>query len=219
MRAPSALPAFWVVKLLVGLFPAQKTQFGKVCVVTMTLQWHHNEHDGILNHQPYDCLLNHLFSLSSRKTPKFCITGLYTYNGHTGDWWIPCTEGQLHGKCFLLMMSSWINSCKTGKRQLKKLNSFWYQKIMMNTSTRHWSMFCHWQYVPWCEVQCSAIITRSIFSQIFPDPYSLPARMRYGVSFVSDNSDICSVSVTVVLRAVSCYIGPCYTRTWLCWLD
>ena len=27
----------------------------------------------------------------------------------TGDWWIPLTKGQLCGKCFHLMMSSWDN--------------------------------------------------------------------------------------------------------------
>ena len=30
-------------------------------IYSQTLQWHHNEHDGVSNHQPYDCLLNHLF--------------------------------------------------------------------------------------------------------------------------------------------------------------
>ena len=29
-----------------------------------TLQWHHNEPDGISNHQPHDCLLNHLYRRS-----------------------------------------------------------------------------------------------------------------------------------------------------------
>ena len=28
---------------------------------TWSLQWHHNERDGVSNHQPYDCLLNRLF--------------------------------------------------------------------------------------------------------------------------------------------------------------
>ena len=41
-----------------------------------TLQWHHNERDGISKHQPHDCLLNHLFRPRSKKTSKFRITGL-----------------------------------------------------------------------------------------------------------------------------------------------
>ena len=35
-----------------------------------TLQWRHNERDGISNHQPRDCLLNHLFRCRSKKTWK-----------------------------------------------------------------------------------------------------------------------------------------------------
>ena len=31
------------------------------------LQWRHNEHDGVSNHQPRDCLLNRLFSADQRK--------------------------------------------------------------------------------------------------------------------------------------------------------
>ena len=41
-----------------------------------TLLWHHNEHRGISNHQPYDCLLNRLFRHRSKKTSKLCVTGL-----------------------------------------------------------------------------------------------------------------------------------------------
>ena len=41
-----------------------------------TLKWLHNEHDGIANRQPYDCLLNRLFRRRSKKTSKLCVTGL-----------------------------------------------------------------------------------------------------------------------------------------------
>ena len=40
------------------------------------LHWLHNERDGVSNHQPYDCLLNHLFRRRSKKTTKLCVTGL-----------------------------------------------------------------------------------------------------------------------------------------------
>ena len=40
----------------------------------------HNEHDGVSNHQLEDCLLNHLFRLRSKKTPKLRITGLCAGN-------------------------------------------------------------------------------------------------------------------------------------------
>ena len=41
-----------------------------------TLQWRHNELDGVLNHQPHDCLLAHLFRHRSKKPSKLRVTGL-----------------------------------------------------------------------------------------------------------------------------------------------
>ena len=40
-----------------------------------TLQWLHNERDGVSNHQPHDCLLNSLFRRRSKKK-KLRVTGL-----------------------------------------------------------------------------------------------------------------------------------------------
>ena len=39
----------------------------------ITLQWRHNEHDGVSNHQPHYCLLNRLFRW--KKTSKLRVTG------------------------------------------------------------------------------------------------------------------------------------------------
>ena len=44
------------------------------------LQWRHNEHDGISNHQPRDCLLNYLLRRRSNKTSKLRVTGLCAGN-------------------------------------------------------------------------------------------------------------------------------------------
>ena len=33
----------------------------------ITLLWRHNEHDGVSNHQPHDCLVNHSFQHTSKK--------------------------------------------------------------------------------------------------------------------------------------------------------
>ena len=41
-----------------------------------TLHWRHNDHDGVSNHQPHDCLPNGLFRHKSKKTSKLRITGL-----------------------------------------------------------------------------------------------------------------------------------------------
>ena len=45
----------------------------------ITLQWSHNGHDGVSNHQPRDCLLNCLFGRRS-KTSKLRVTGLCVGN-------------------------------------------------------------------------------------------------------------------------------------------
>ena len=45
-----------------------------------TLHRHHNEHNGVSNHQPINCLLNHLFRFRSKKTSKLCTTGLCAGN-------------------------------------------------------------------------------------------------------------------------------------------
>ena len=73
-----------------------------------TLQWRHNECDSVSNHQPVDCLSNCLFRRTSRKTSKLRVTGLCA--GIHRDRWIPRTKGQLRGKCFHLMTSSWYLS-------------------------------------------------------------------------------------------------------------
>ena len=45
-----------------------------------SLQWHHNGHNGISNHQPHDCLLNRLFRRRSKKISKLRVTGLCVGN-------------------------------------------------------------------------------------------------------------------------------------------
>ena len=45
-----------------------------------TLRWHHNGHDSVSNHQPYDFLLNCLFRRWSKKTSKLRVSGLCAGN-------------------------------------------------------------------------------------------------------------------------------------------
>ena len=40
------------------------------------LQWRHNYHDGVSNHQPDDCLLKRLFRRRAKKTSMLHVTGL-----------------------------------------------------------------------------------------------------------------------------------------------
>ena len=41
-----------------------------------SLQWHHNERNGVWNHQHQNCLLNRLFRRRSKKTSKLHVSGL-----------------------------------------------------------------------------------------------------------------------------------------------
>ena len=45
-----------------------------------SLQWRHNDHDSVSNHQPHGCLLNRLFRCRSKKTSKLRFTGLCVGN-------------------------------------------------------------------------------------------------------------------------------------------
>ena len=46
----------------------------------VTLQWRHNERDGVSNHQPHDFLLNNLFRRRPKKTSNVRVTGLCVGN-------------------------------------------------------------------------------------------------------------------------------------------
>ena len=46
----------------------------------MALQWRHNGHDGVSNHQSRDCLLNRLFKAQIKKTWKLRVTDLFERN-------------------------------------------------------------------------------------------------------------------------------------------
>ena len=41
----------------------------------LTLQWRHNERNGVSNYWRFDCLLNRLYSRRSKKTSKLRVTG------------------------------------------------------------------------------------------------------------------------------------------------
>ena len=61
-----------------------------------SLQWRHNEHNDVSNHQPHDCLLNGLFRHKWKKTSKLRVTGLCEGNSPvTGEFpahWANNTE-------------------------------------------------------------------------------------------------------------------------------
>ena len=63
------------------------TQFRSRLPKFFTLQWRHNERNGVSNHQPRNCLLNCLFRHRWKKTSKLRVTGLCEGNSPvTGGW-------------------------------------------------------------------------------------------------------------------------------------
>ena len=49
-------------------------------ILLQTLQWRHNERDGVWNHRYLECLFNGLFRRRSKKTSKLRVTGLCAGN-------------------------------------------------------------------------------------------------------------------------------------------
>ena len=49
-------------------------------VTIWPLQWRHNDHDSVSNHQPHDCFLNRLFRRRSKRTSKLHVTGFCVGN-------------------------------------------------------------------------------------------------------------------------------------------
>ena len=59
---------------------------GQDITISNTLQWRHNERDGVSNHQSHEGLLNRLFRRKSKKTSKLRVTGLCAGNSpETGE--------------------------------------------------------------------------------------------------------------------------------------
>ena len=62
-----------------SVFPAPKIPSGQH-ILSNPLQWRHDGHDGVSNHQRHDCLFNCLFRRRSKKTSKLRVTGICAGN-------------------------------------------------------------------------------------------------------------------------------------------
>ena len=76
------LPHGWTIKVNQEPFIGVEVKGIHVLKVKIdnTLQWRHNEGDGVSNHQPHDCLLKRLIRRRSKKTSKLRVTGLFAGN-------------------------------------------------------------------------------------------------------------------------------------------
>ena len=78
---------------------------GTLYIRYTSLEWRHNERDGVSNHQRLDCIFNRLFWRSSKEAPKLRVTGLCEGNSTvTGEF--PAQRGLQRWQYFHLMTSS-----------------------------------------------------------------------------------------------------------------
>ena len=66
----------WSQSITMPMHLQQAKWWSRLGAVCIPLQCCHNGHDGVSNHQPFECLLNRLFRRRSKKTSKLCLTGL-----------------------------------------------------------------------------------------------------------------------------------------------
>ena len=74
--------------------------------VPFTLRWRHNGLDSVSNYQPHDCLLKPFIQTRFKENIK-ALRYWPLCGEFTGDRWILRTNGQLRGKFFHLVTSSW----------------------------------------------------------------------------------------------------------------
>ena len=106
----------------------------------LSLQWRHNEHDGVSNHHPHDCLLKCLFRSRSKKTSKLLVTGLCERNSPvTGEfpaqrasnvedvsiWW-----GHHVCMCGKYLLSNCKDCNQSSHPYQMKGNTIWHQEVI-----------------------------------------------------------------------------------------
>ena len=130
-----------------------------------TLQWRHNEPDGVSNHQPHDCLLKRLFRRRSKKASKLRVTGLCAGNlSVTGEspaqrasntenvsiWWRHHAFVRLDSQHRCLIVN--LNSLHPGRcgGNFKSVNSKRMLRIkLMGIFLRNWSQVNAREYICW----------------------------------------------------------------------
>ena len=74
---PTQMPK--IKRAVLYVFQSVKNN-ARVALISQPLQWRHNGHDDVSNHQPQHYLLNRLVGRGSKKTSKLRVTGLCAGN-------------------------------------------------------------------------------------------------------------------------------------------
>ena len=102
----------------------------------ISLQWRHNEHDSVSNHQPHEFLLSRLFGRRAKKTSKLRVTGLCAGNSpETGE--VPAQRASNAENVFTwwrnhvvrLNITHWVGNEMTVVLQNTFSNTFFRMKI------------------------------------------------------------------------------------------
>ena len=81
-------------------------------ILSITLQWRHNEYDDVSNHQPHDCLLSRFFRRRLKKTSKLRVTGLCVGNSPvTGEFPTQRTSNAENVSIWWRHHDSWLPHC------------------------------------------------------------------------------------------------------------
>ena len=105
-----------------------------------SLQWRHNEHNGMSNYRRLDCLFHHLFRRISKKTTKFRVTILCEGNSsHKGS-----VTRKMSSFDDVIMALSWCSEEIKPKRDLSfRTNLSLNVEILWNTLPHYpTSVFC-----------------------------------------------------------------------------
>ena len=125
----------------------------QMCSVAFTweqsLQWHHNGHDGVSNHQPRHWLLDRLFRRRSQKTSKLRVTGICAANSTmTGEfrapsntenissWWRHHDAARSAHEFNLEYIFRKVYSEKLGPNLQGANGLIWYRTPVISLSTR-----------------------------------------------------------------------------------
>ena len=122
------------------------------------LNWRHNDHDGVSNHQPHGYLLNRLFRRRSKETSKLRVTGLCLGNSPG-----PVNSPHKGPVCFHLMTSSWYPSYTTSHYGIGWVSRCW---LLSKSWILPWYL-PKWTRVAWSWVELFTINHYSQYSSRF----------------------------------------------------
>ena len=138
MRSPSA------AAMLTMVAAATIVRFHPVynCVMKSlfpgSLQWRHNDHDGVSNHQPRDCLFNRLFRRRSKKTPKLRVTALCAGNSPVTGEFPAQKASDTENVSICVVLTANLNLKQLSNWQGTNVNTIWFASPTTSYFPKHW---------------------------------------------------------------------------------